>query len=622
MSFLVSPLIIRVDIKEMTAITNHTCDVGRLRPGSTYAIDFETYYDKDCSITRLGTYGYTHHPSFHAYLVAVVEILTDKASFENFRYVGDPADCPWDKLKDSLLVAHNAAFDQAVAERLKELGTIPPDFFAEWGCTADLAAYLNAPRDLKGAAEVLLGVKADKTVRKDMSGVTWKQAQAKGWHKRCLSYVTADAELSACIWANYAHLWPDTERRMSELNRRMAKGGICVDHEALDKARFCIGSQLVENTSLIPWATDAPIASRKAFNNQCALEGITPPASLDKSNPITQSWFQQHGKAHPWVAAVTRHRSLKAMMEKLNTLRERIRPDGMAEVNNLRYCGAATGRFSGDSGFNIQNLHRGEHNGVDMRSLFIPSKGHKFVISDLAQIEARLLLYLAGDKAQLDMLRDGSSIYEVHARSTMGYQGADSLKQADPELYKLAKARVLGLGYGCGAERFRELAASLAGITLSADEAEYQVNSFRNSNPMICNLWRSAEQRFKMHLGGDYNRALPSGRSMIYRHIHTEFGDWKCVVQGRSVKEYGGKLVENLVQATARDLFVEMLLAVDALPGVTIRLHVHDEIVAEVAEEQADTMAAEINRIMSTAPDWLSGCPLAAETIITDHYTK
>ena len=588
---------------------------------AVYAIDFETYYDKDCSITKLGTYGYMHHPSFHAYLVAVVEVVTDACS-TGLRYVGNPADCPWDKLKGCLLVAHNASFDQAVTERLKELGTIPPDFFVDWGCTADLAAFLNAPRNLKGAAEVLLGEKANKTVREEMCGVTWKQAQAKGWRERCLMYVASDADLCARIWAKHSHRWPEKERRMSALNRRMAKSGICVDHEALDKARFCIGSQLVENTALIPWASEAPIASRKAFNNQCALESITPPASLDKSNPITQSWFLQHGEAHPWVTAVTRHRSLNAMMEKLNTLRERIRPDGMAEVNNLRYCGAATGRFSGDSGFNMQNLHKGEHNGVDMRSLFIPSKGHKFVISDLAQIEARLLLYLAGDKTQLDMLRDGTSIYEVHARRTMGYQGAEPLKQADPELYKLAKARVLGLGYGCGAERFRELAASLAGVSLSADEAEYQVNSFRNSNPMICNLWHAAEQRFKMHLGRDYNMTLPSGRDLIYRHIHTYFGDWACVVQGKTVKEYGGKLVENLVQATARDLFVEMLLAVDALPGVTIRLHVHDEIVAEVAEEQADTMAAEINRIMSTAPDWLPGCPLAAETIITDHYTK
>lgn len=593
----------------------------------TFAIDFETYYDEGCSIVTLGSYGYMHHPAFHAYLVAIKEVVSDIRQ-KPFSYVGEPEDCPWAIFEGALLIAHNAGFEMAVVDRLQEQGIIPAGFRVTWACTADMSAYLNAPRSLKGAAEELLQVKADKSVRHDMCGVTWARAQARGWRARCLEYVAADADLCARLWRAFSSLWPEKERQISAMNRAMGRKGIFVAQKDLQKALQGVGGQLADNLDQIPWSDSAPIASRKAFNAACAEAGIAPPQTLDKNNPETQAWFQQH-RQHKWVAAVTRHRSLNALLEKLNTLQKRIRPDGMAEVNNLLYCGAATGRFSGTSGFNIQNMHKGEVFGVDVRSLFIPRPGHKFIISDLAQIEARLILYLAGDEDQLRLIRRGVDIYESHAIQTMGYKpGAKTLKAAgecDPALKKLrdlAKARVLGLGYGCGAQRFRELAARLAGVELTEEEAARQVQLFRASNPKICYLWQLYDYRFKKHMGSDYRMKLPSGRRIIYRNVRPSVGEWCCTVQGREVKEYGGKLVENLVQATARDLFCEMLLAVDALPGVEVRLHVHDEIVAEVPEDKAQEIATSINAIMSTAPAWLPACPLAADTYISDFYTK
>ncbi|MGN0828102.1 MAG: DNA polymerase [Akkermansia sp.] len=118
----------------------------------------------------------------------------------------------------------------------------------------------------------------------------------------------------------------------------------------------------------------------------------------------------------------------------------------------------------------MQNLHKGEHHGVDMRALFIPRPGHKFVISDLSQIETRVLLYLAGDTTQLEEIAKGTSPYEAHARASMGWTGG-KLKEEDPGLYALAKARVLGLGFGCGKVRFSDLAKSMVGIELTPEEA-------------------------------------------------------------------------------------------------------------------------------------------------------
>lgn len=585
----------------------------------TYAIDFETYYAANYSVSALGPYAYTHHPEFNAYLVAIHEVVPDGE--EGFRYCGEPSGMEWGRLRGALLVAHNAGFDKAVFSRLHELGTIPADMQVSWADTADLAAYLCAPRNLKGAAQQLLGADPDKTVREEMRGVTWAQAQERGWRDRLIAYCAADAELCARIWRDHADKWPEHERRISGLNREMAEAGIFVDAAKLQEARAILGARIAEALEAIPWHNEAAVGSRKAYNAQCAKEGIiTAPASLDKNSPEYQAWAAANKEAHPWIAAVAEYRSCNSMLEKLNVLQERLRPDGMADANTLLYCGAGTGRFSGSGGFNMQNLHKGEHHGVDMRGLFIPRPGHKFIISDLSQIEARVLLYLAGDMQQLDVIASGTSVYEAHARATMGWTGG-KLKEEDPGLYALAKARVLGLGYGCGKVRFRDLADRMAGVKLTEEEAARQVEAYRSSNPKITALWSSLDTRLHMSMGGDFVMKLLSGRKLTYRNVHPFFGEWLCTLQGRNVTSYGGKLTENLVQATARDIFCGQLLAI-ADAGFTIRFHVHDEAIVEVPEQHAEAAAAEINAIMSTAPSWAPGLPLAAETIIAGKYTK
>lgn len=592
---------------------------GAFLPLASVAIDFETLYSKDYSVSQLGNYAYTHHPAFHAYLVALEEVREEGAA--GLTYCGEPENFDWKALDGCQLVAHNAAFDMAVFERLQELGTIPADLNVTWACTADLAVFHGAPRSLKGAAEVLLGVLPDKTVREEMKGVSWEEAQKRGWRSRLIDYCAADARLCARLWREYSPKWPAEEQRVSALNRAMGKAGIAVDLQKLQEARQKLGSRLAATLAEIPWISSAAAGSRKAFNQQCAAEGLTPPVSLDKNDPAMQAWVKENAAAHPWITAVTEQRSCRTMLEKLNTLQERVRPDGRAEVNTLLYFGAGTGRFSGAGGFNCQNLPRGEVNGVDLRSLFIPAPGHKFIISDLAQIEARVLLFLANDKEQLDRIRAGENIYQVHAQSTMGWTGEGKLKEEAPDLYRLAKARVLGLGYGCGAARFVDVAARMAGVELTEAESKRQVEAYRASNPRICALWRSLDNTLHQHLHQDFHIELPSGRELVYRDIHPLFGEWVGTVQGRQGKLYGGKLCENIVQALARDIFCHHMLEI-ARAGYAIRLHVHDEVVVEVKEAEAEAAAREINRIMSTAPDWVQTLPLAAETFISDCYTK
>lgn len=585
-----------------------------------YSIDFETYYDAEYSVDKLGLWHYVRNERFDAYVVAIVELLPDGTLGR--KWVGAPKEIPWMEFTGALLVAHNASFDKAVFGRLQELGIIPGECKAEWACTADLAAYLGAPRDLKGAVKELLGLNADKTVRGNMRGVTPKAAKERGWWYQLCEYVKDDAVLCGLLWQKYSAQWPEKERRVSELNRRIGEGGIHVDEDELCDARECLGNALAESVSLIPWRETDKIQSPKAYKRQCNGEGLVYPESLSKDDPGYLKFVARYGDEHPWILAVQRYKELNALEKKLNTLTARVRPDGVAMVNVFKYFGAGTGRFSGAEGFNMQNLPQGEVYGVDLRSLFIPAEGNVFVISDLSQIEARILLYLAGDNEQLGMIQAGMSVYDAHARKTLGYTGTEPLKTANPRLYALAKSRVLGLGYGCGAETFRALAKSLADVELSPEEAARQVEDFRRQNYLVVQLWKGLNDYIPTWLGRDMRINLRSGRSLVYRGVHTEGGNYCARVQGKSMKLYGGLLTENMVQATARDAFAEMMLKVAELPGAQIRVHVHDELVTEVPAAKAEEYREEINRTMSTPPAWLEGCPLAAETSIRNHYTK
>ncbi len=291
----------------------------------------------------------------------------------------------------------------------------------------------------------------------------------------------------------------------------------------------------------------------------------------------------------------------------------------------MKYFGAVPGRWSGDSGFNVQNMPRGEMFGADLRKCFQPSDGNVFVIADLCQIEPRILAWLIDDVAFLDLVRDGVDIYEAHARATMGYDEPAPLKETDSKMRSLAKARVLGLGYGCGPKKFVTVAKNLGGIEISFAEAKQIVADFRSKNPRISRLWKQLDRAFKRSAGGDYSIELPSGRHLKYFDVHkTDRGYFaaRTVRGGRVRCLYGGLLCENLVQATARDLFAKHLLQIHRSGIGRIVFHVHDEVIVEVPREQAEEAKNQILEIMRTTPDWLSGCPVDAEAGIFNHYTK
>jgi DNA polymerase len=253
----------------------------------------------------------------------------------------------------------------------------------------------------------------------------------------------------------------------------------------------------------------------------------------------------------------------------------------------------------------------------------------KFFIADYAQIEARITLWLAEDEETLDLIRSGKSVYEVHAIRTMGYDPSKgSLKKVDPSLYQLAKARVLGLGFGCGHVRFVDLAKKLCGLELDITKSLETVRDFRNTNPKICTLWNQLHRKLQNATRTESRLLkldLKSGRAVKYFDIHMADKDIKGRRErgGTYYRVFGPLLLENIVQATGFDILAEAMVNADeTFPEYPIVMSVHDELVFEVPEDISEENKAQLAETMTQLPDWTNGLPLNVEVFLADHYCK
>lgn len=416
--------------------------------------------------------------------------------------------------------------------------------------------------------------------------------------------------------------------------------------------------------------------STKAIAEQCRRTGI--PCPPLKSHPggeeAYQEWEATYGPRHPWIAALSSWRSVNKLLKTFETIKERLRDDGTLPFA-LKYAGAHTLRWSGDAKVNFQNFRKrpvlcnefglmetddkresGDwiRHSIDIRKLIIPRPGKILILSDASQIEPRVLAWLSGNTALLDYVRSGQSLYEAHARTNMGWTGGN-LKVENPGMYALAKAQVLALGYGAAWEKFLVMAADYTGQDFSEGDPEFIdvldpvtgktkqisgygqrarkiVADFRAQNPKITELWGRLGDGFKRSIGGDFIMTLPSGRKMRYEKVRCEAriepdpetgkprrkSVFTAEVGGRRVITYGGKLVENITQACARDCFAYSLLKLEDA-GMTALFHVHDEVILEV---DSGTDSCEVEKIMSITPEWMPGLPLAAEAKVVERYEK
>ncbi|HEU4440158.1 MAG TPA: DNA polymerase, partial [Methylomirabilota bacterium] len=353
----------------------------------------------------------------------------------------------------------------------------------------------------------------------------------------------------------------------------------------------------------------------------------------------------------------------KSSVKKLRAMQDRVEGDGRLR-GALAYCGAErTGRWS-SWGVQLQNMPRGLGEGTEeafeilsfhglevlyldpLKTVSDMLKGFlvgPFLVGDFAQVEARVLAWLAGQGDLLRAFAAGDDIYCEMAGAIYGHRVGKEDRDAALGIAKrqLGKVAVLGCGYGLGPEKLRTQLDENFDVVASAEVCERTVYAYRRRYPRIPKLWRLLEDGFshvivarpaksvqvgpvRMGYRELYGRPfayiqLPSSRALWYfdpREGPAYFGR-NIYAGGRweQVPTYGGKLAENVTQAVSRDLLAEAMLRLDAA-GFEVAFTVHDEVVAEGGD------LAKFKRLLVEAPAWAAGLPISADAFETRRYRK
>ena len=277
-----------------------------------------------------------------------------------------------------------------------------------------------------------------------------------------------------------------------------------------------------------------------------------------------------------------------------------------------------------------------------IRTAFIPSEGCRFVVSDFSAIEARVIAWLADEEWRLEVFRTHGKIYEASA-SQMFHVPIENIRKGS-KLRQQGKVAELALGYG-GA--FGAIKAMDKAGSIPDEEIPLLVQNWRKASPNICRFWRISELaartavlehrtvRIQHNISFSYTDGilfigLPSGRKLAYYDARIEEYEGKESITYAGVEQstkrwgrletWGGKLVENIVQAVARDCLAETIKKVTER-GYKIVMHVHDEIIVDVPVENRKALE-EITEIMKEPVKWAPGLPLKGDGYETVFYKK
>lgn len=633
------------------------------------SIDFETRSAVD--LRKTGVYVYAADASTDVWCMAYSWDGEDVSVWRP----GMPIDT---KLEDWIveggkLQAWNANFERVIwSQIMVPRYNWPRTKSKQWYCTMAQASAAGLPRAL-GQAAAVLGVEEqkDKTgqalmlrmarprrTNEDGTHVWWETADKV---QALIDYCEQDVRTEMDVSTHIPYL-PDSERQLFLLDQRINDRGVMLDRDLLDRVRILADESKAE--------IDAEIYRLTRGEVRSATNGMHLVAWLRKYGVLTKSVDKQAvseilsvSDIHPVIRRVLelRQAGAKSSTAKLNAMECAASADGRMR-GLLVYHGAATGRWSGKL-VQPQNFPRpvrkqaeldviidklksdqpvNEHgHGTEiaadlLRSMIIAAPDHRLMFADYSAIEARVLAWMAGQKDLVETFAKGGDVYIKMAAAI--YNVAED--RVTPEQRQVGKMAILGCGYGMGGKRFAEQCAAM-GIEVDVEEAKRIVGIYRQENSKIADYWRSLEAEFleltQYALEQEENIVLlplRSGRSLTYRNPRivqreTPWGTSQDTVeidtlnsvtrQWVSQKVWGGLLVENVVQATARDIMAGAMMRLEQ-QGYPVIMSVHDEIICEVPDGFGSL--DEMIRIMTEVPGWAKGCPIAAEGKEGPRYCK
>jgi DNA polymerase len=619
-------------------------------------IDVETFSVAD--LKKVGLHFYASHPTTG---VSVACYAIGPTGEVRTWYPGQPVPEEIQRhiAAGGKLTAHNSGFEAEIIQHIlgPRYGWLIPKP-EQWSCTLARAAYHAFPPSLDELSEAV-----PLTNKKGMEGhaLMLRMSRPRGfrpegtprwWHEEdparlarlaqyCRGDILAEQELDRRVPE-----LPERERRLWLMDVEINDHGILIDTRGAQALADAVEVEVAALGTELARLTDG------------AVSAVTNPGAL-------RTWLAERGlnftsldKEHLGEALAS-----PAVKPMLGTLGADDRARGL-----FAYYGALrTGRWAGRR-IQPQNLVRGHADAaavIDamvagakleelaqqhrtgrleliagcLRGLFVAPPGKRLVVVDLSQIEARVLAWLARQEDLLDVFRDPTRDTYVFTAARLGSDDR-----------QLGKVATLGLGFQMGAERFVN-AAKGYGVVLTDNEAAHHVAQWRSDHPAIVRLWWDMADTVATIAGGSvgdkaevgrclvYRRPgsvrirLPSGRELIYHQMQLVersgsprgelvfMGAHPLSRKWTQQRTYGGKLVENIVQAVARDVLADVMLTLHER-GHKLLGSVHDEVLLEADEVNADALLEETLMLMRTPPSWADGLPVEADGFVSPRYRK
>lgn len=609
-------------------------------------IDFETYYSKEFSLTRLSTEEYIRDPQFEVIGVAV---KVDDGETEWFSGTKDELGKFLRKFKwnDALLLAHNTMFDGAI---LNWFFKISPKKYLDTLCIARAVHGVDAGGSLKALAERYnIGQKGEEVVNalgKKRGDFSPEELE------RYASYCRNDVELTYKLFNKMIKSFSVSELDLIDMTLRMFTHPILTVNEDMLIAK--LEELKAEKLRLLgtlkdrlKCASEEDVRQRLASNKQFAevLKYLDVDAPK-KISPTTGKETWALAKNDQGFIELTEHEDtfiqhLCAVRLGTKSTLEESRIQRFIDIGKrnrsripipLKYYGAHTGRWSGQDKVNFQNLPSRDKNKKTLKQAILAPDGYLIVNCDSSQIEARVLAWLSGQKDLVSQFAKGEDVYSKFATSIYDRE----ISKANPIERFVGKTCILGLGYGTGAKKLQHtLATTPPGVKLKDDECERIVKLYRTNNNKITGLWRGAttaldtmnkwdDEDYSDHSLGEHDCLkitktgikLPNGLYIHYPGLEKYQDDekndrYKYQSRKGMIDIWGGSVVENVVQALARLIVSEQMIAISKRyrPVLTV----HDAAVCVVPEDEIEDGVAFIVECMSKPPEWATGLPVACE---------
>lgn len=600
-----------------------------------YTLDFETFYDKDFSLSKITTEEYVRSPLFETIGLGIKKNDGPTYWFASEQRVSTVLSRI--DFSKSAILCHNTMFDGAI---LSWRYGVKPKVWFDTLCMARAIHGVEKSASLKALAEKYeVGEKGDEVINalgKRLVDFTKEELARYG------EYCKNDVDLTYTIFNQMLKKFPTKELKLIDHTLRMFIDPILELDGDLLEMHLQKTKLMKEDLLVASGVTKEDLMSNAKLAEVLRSYGAEVPMKI---SPTTGKLTYAMAKNDEEFKALAEHEDFRvqaAIAARLGTKStlEETRTQRFIDISKrgtmpvpVRYYAAHTGRWGGDDKINLQNLPSRGPNAKVLKRAIIAPEGMTIIESDSAQIEARVLAWLAEQDDLVEAFAQGKDVYKKMAAKIYSVDEADVTK----DQRFVGKTTILGAGYGMGGVKF-QAALLTQGMEVTQEEAKRIITIYRDENEQITNLWKRAGYMLRALANGEvqeFGRAgvlsvdpdapgviLPSGLTLRYDGLrgnqNADGIEYTYQTRKGPSRIYGGKVIENVCQAIARCIIGDQMLRIAKKYRAV--LTVHDSIVCCVPDAEVAEAKAWVEESMRWVPDWAAGLPVNCEAGVGKNY--